>query len=86
MKKESLGYALFVDQDMDELFTIFCKLYDSFDKFNKVDRPNETDEMILRVRKSFQDFLRKIIPATHEMGWCSDPECEYEDYKKNNKK
>lgn len=85
MKEKSLGYSLFVDEEIDELFHVFYALFHSFEESTR-----ETGREILgfkqsdvdRMREIFIRFLQTTDKPSHELGWCKDPTCEWTPKKK----
>ena len=79
-KDKSLGYTLFVDEEMDGLFHMFYALFDSFDEFTRITgkeilgfKQNEMNQM----KEAFVRFLKATDEPSHELGWCKDPTCEW---------
>ena len=86
-KDKSLGYTLFVDEEMDALFHVFYALFDSFAEFTE---KTETGVLALRqnphemnrMNEAFIRFLQATDEPSHELGWCKDPTCEWTPKKK----
>ena len=79
-KDKSLGYTLFVDEEMDDLFHMFYALFMSFDEFTRITGKEilgfKQNEMS-RMKEAFARFLKATDDPSHELGWCKDPTCEW---------
>ena len=84
-KKKSLGYTLFVDEEMDSLFHMFYALFESFEEFTKVTGREPMGirrEEMTQMKEAFTRFLQATDGPSHELGWCKDPTCEWVPKKK----
>ena len=78
-QSKSLGYTLFVDEEMDGLFHIFGGLFDSFEEFSESEGGVDSAERAVRERMKevFQRFVKATSDPSHELGWCKDPTCNW---------
>lgn len=80
---KSLGYTLFVDEEMDELFHVFCALFGSFDEFTTSEMTREEmaefkdRNKMDKTKETFLRFLKATEDPSHELGWCKDPTCSW---------
>ena len=84
-KDKSLGYTLFVDEEMDALFHVFYALFDSFAESTKITGSGilgSKQEEINKMNEVFIRFLKTTDEPSHELGWCKDPTCEWTPKKK----
>ncbi len=76
-KKESMGFNLFVDEELYALFSVFFILFDDFAeqaiKDGMINKPQVKEKV-----KQYDAFLDKICDPVHELGWCKDLECTWE--------
>ena len=75
--KKSLGFTLFVDEDINQLFTFMFNLYGVFEESIANDDSVRNDPQAVNMRETFQRLLDSMIDPSHELGWCKDPECEW---------
>ena len=73
--EKSLGFNLFVDEDMSDLFTLFSNLYLDFEKSGADIKENPI--LATKSKVSFGVFLKKVTGPVHELGWCKDPNCKH---------
>lgn len=80
-KEKSLGYNLFIDEDMNTLLVMMSNLYvqamerGDFDGLTYAETNQE----------SFGKFLDSTLEVSHKLGWCKDPNCTWEEDNKDNK-
>jgi len=81
-KASTLGFSIFIDKEMNELFSLFCILFSDFEEQAKKEKFE--DYKIIEARKTFDRFIEVMAGPVHELGWCNDPTCTWkEDQKKN---
>jgi hypothetical protein len=79
-KKQSLGFTLFVDEDLNDLFSCFALLFDQLVRQAVAEGGvDEIKELLL----TFDSFVDKIKDPVHELGWCKDIDCTWEKDEKN---
>lgn len=78
-KDKSLGYTLFVDEEMDKLFHVFLTLLIAwFDEINHTGMSGGlTQEKIDEIKSAAVKFGKAMENPSHELGWCKDPECTW---------
>ena len=77
MEKKSLGYNLFVDEELSTLLTVFVNLYMDA----RIEGKFEGFELREQVDQTFTNFLDTNSDNVHKLGWCKDPNCEWKDEK-----
>lgn len=81
--KNSLGFNMFIDKDRMEVFQLLLNVYKDF---LKTAPPDFFVHSELEGRnKAIVKFVEDMIIPQHELGWCSDPTCDYETSKFNPK-
>jgi len=84
-KKQSLGFSLFVDEELYELFSLFFILFEDFSEFSNT-HPDIGDGINMKEKLiEYKMLTSSMVDPVHEMGWCKDVNCQWES-KKNNKK
>ena len=80
-----MGFNVFVDEELYSLFSVFFILFDDFAeqaiKDGMINKPQVKEKVML-----YDAFLNKICDPVHELGWCQDLECTWEQDKKDEKK
>jgi len=79
-KEKSLGFSLYVDKEMHNLFHIFIHMYTKMDEM--AEEQGDEPRALVRSRKTFEQFLNAVVGPMHKLGWCEDPECTWKEGEK----
>jgi hypothetical protein len=83
-KEKSLGYSLFVDEDMNDLLVLLCNLYSMAEESGLFEKYPPDDS--LKIQLAFMRLLKNAVEPAHKLGWCKDPDCEWVDKDKKDDK
>ncbi len=79
--KSTLGFNLFIDEEAHKGIQLLVNIYLDILETEKGQELMAHPEFLSR-KKGISNLLEKMIVPQHELGWCHDPLCTYEENKK----